>query len=81
MLHHHRVHGDLSPFNVLWWKDRPVIIDLPQAIDPRLNPAAHSLLARDVENICRWGSKHGVQRDANRIANDLWSRFVIGEIG
>lgn len=75
------VHGDLSPFNVLHWQDRAVIIDFPQAIDPRLNPAANSLLSRDVENICRWAAKHGVTRDAGDFTRRLWSRFVIGEIG
>lgn len=81
MLAHDRVHGDLSPFNVLYWENRATIIDFPQAIDPRLNPAGQTLLARDVENICRWAHKHGVQRNAPKIAQRLWSRFVIGEIG
>jgi RIO kinase 1 len=81
MLHHHRVHGDLSAFNVMWWRERAIIIDFPQAIDPRLNPAARTLLDRDVENICRWAAKHGVQRDATRITGDWWSKFLIGEIG
>ena len=57
------------------------IIDFPQAVDPRLNPAARVLLARDVENICNWGRRHGVDRPAARIVDDLWSRFVIGELG
>jgi RIO kinase 1 len=75
------VHGDLSPFNILYWRDRATIIDFPQAIDPRLNPAAQMLLSRDIENICRWAAKRGVQRDATRITRQLWSRFVIGELG
>jgi RIO kinase 1 len=81
MLDRHRVHGDLSPYNVLYWQGRATIIDFPQAIDPRLNPAARSLLARDVEHICGWGRRHGADRPAGRIVNDLWSRFVIGELG
>lgn len=81
MLHCHRVHGDLSPYNVLYWKDAAVIIDFPQAIDPRLNPAALQLLSRDVEHICRWAMKCGVQRDAPHITKRLWSAFVLGDIG
>jgi RIO kinase 1 len=81
MLDEHCVHGDLSPFNVLWWNGRAVIIDLPQAVDPRLNPAARQLLGRDVENICQWGGRRGVRRDAGSITRDLWSGFVIGELG
>lgn len=84
MLDLHVVHGDLSPFNVMWRGERggrAVIIDLPQAVDPRLNPAAQSLLARDVGNICEWARRLGAQRDAARITADLWSRFRLGEIG
>jgi RIO kinase 1 len=81
MLDRHRVHADLSPYNVLYWEGRATIIDFPQAIDPRLNPAARTLLARDVEHVCAWGRRHGVDRPATRIVNDLWSRFVVGELG
>ena len=77
----HRVHSDLSSFNVLWQHGRPIVIDVPQSIDPRLNPAAEVLLCRDVANICRWAQRHGVRRDASAISRDLWGRFVLGEIG
>src|SRR5687768_16744795 len=43
------VHGDLSAFNILWWRERPVIIDLSQSVDAITHPAARELLARDVE--------------------------------
>ena len=81
MLDHDRVHGDLSPFNVLYWNARATIIDFPQAIDPRLNPSARVLLERDIENICRWATKRGMYRNAHQIAHSLWSRFATGEIG
>jgi RIO kinase 1 len=85
MLDLDRVHGDLSPYNVLHWQDRAIIIDFPQAIDPRLNPAGLSLLSRDIENICRWAAKHGAAapgtRGADAIAAELWARFTVGEIG
>jgi len=81
MLDRHIVHGDLSPFNILWWQDRAVIIDFPQATDPRLNPATETLLRRDIANVCGWAGKHGVSIDATRFSDHLWSRFVIGEIG
>lgn len=81
MLDCDRVHCDLSPFNVLYWRQRATIIDLPQAIDPRLNPAALPLLSRDIDNICRWAKKHGVPCDGDAFTKRLWSRFVVGEIG
>lgn len=81
MLDLDRVHGDLSPYNILWWNDRPMIIDFPQAVDPRLNPAARTLLERDVTNVCEWARKRDVACDAGRISRALWRRFVLGEIG
>ena len=77
----HVVHGDLSPYNILWWEDQPWIIDFPQAVDPRLNPAAQGILARDIENICRWGERFGVERDPQAFMADLWTRFTEGQIG
>jgi RIO kinase 1 len=81
MLDLHVVHGDLSPFNIMWHGERAVIIDFPQAVDPRLNPAAQSRLVRDVGNICDWARRVGVLRNAARITADLWTRFCLGEIG
>lgn len=85
MLRVDRVHGDLSPYNILWWNGRATIIDFPQSIDPRLNPAARTLLARDVENLCRWAARQGVPPDASspaaaeRITRTMWGRFRVGE--
>lgn len=81
MLDEHCVHGDLSAYNLIWWEQRPVLIDLPQAVDPRLNPAGRMLLIRDVTNVCIWAARHGAQRDAAAIADDLWTRFTLGELG
>ena len=81
MLRLDRVHGDLSPFNILYWNGAAWIIDFPQAIDPRLNPAAFVLLSRDVDNICRWAQRAGVECDGASISKDLWTRFVEGQIG
>ena len=55
------VHGDLSPYNLLVWEDRLYVIDLPQAVDPILEPEGLTLLARDVENLCKWFRSKGVR--------------------
>ena len=81
MLDLHVVHGDLSPYNILLWQDEPIIIDLPQAIDPRLNPAGFELLMRDVRRVCEWSERLGVDRDPFEIAADLWGAFREGVIG
>jgi RIO kinase 1 len=81
MLDNHRVHGDLSPFNVLYWKGRPVIIDLPQSVDPRQNRNARSLLLRDIENLAKYFRRQGVEIDAEREVANLWRRYTLGELG
>ena len=75
-----RVHADLSAFNILYWQGQVTIIDFPQAVDPRSNPSAQALLTRDVENVCRYFARYGVWVNPTRIANDLWRRFLRGEL-
>jgi len=48
------VHGDLSPYNILYWNEEPYIIDFPQSADIRNNPNTDELLKRDKENIEKW---------------------------
>jgi RIO kinase 1 len=74
------VHGDLSPYNLLWWDGRIVAIDFPQAVDARFNPNARSLLVRDLENVCAHFTKYGIRADANRIANALWTNYKDGRL-
>lgn len=55
---HGIVHGDLSPYNVLCWNDRPVIIDFPQSIDIRNYPNPWEVLERDLTNIIHYFKKY-----------------------
>jgi RIO kinase 1 len=75
-----RVHGDLSPHNVLYLEGELRIIDFPQAVDPRFNPNALSLLERDVDTICRFAERHGIDADAHRISRELWGRFLRADL-
>ncbi len=59
-LQHHRVHADLSAYNVLLWEERATIIDFPQAVDPRYNDDAFDLLLRDLENTNTFFADRGV---------------------
>jgi RIO kinase 1 len=82
MLDFHRIHGDLSPFNILYWDGRPRIIDLPQAVDARMNANSYALLCRDVENVCRFFARQNVATpDPWRTATRLWDRYIHGELG
>jgi RIO kinase 1 len=80
MLAYDRVHGDLSPHNILYQEERIRIIDFPQAVDPRFNQDALSLLERDIENVCRFAARHGVEADAYRLSRELWRRFLRAEL-
>jgi RIO kinase 1 len=80
MLFHDVVHGDLSPFNVLVWEERVWVIDLPQAVDPRKNRHAESLLARDVSRICDHFARRGTVRDAETFARDLWTSWTFADL-
>ncbi len=68
-----RVHGDLSPYNVLWHRGKAVIIDLPQMVDIDQNPMAFDLLVRDVTRICDHFRRLGLTApDPGRHAIKLW---------
>jgi RIO kinase 1 len=67
------VHGDLSPYNVLVHAGDPVVIDFPQAIDPRFNANAFRLLTRDIENLARYFARYGARRNAFELADRYWS--------
>lgn len=56
------VHGDLSPFNLLYHEGHPTVIDVAQSI-PIEHPQAKELLARDVHNLARYLTKIGAPTD------------------
>jgi len=70
-----RVHGDLSPYNMLLWNGRLVIIDLPQVVHARWNDEALNVLKRDIENILQFFSRRGVKASATELAIDLWTKY------
>jgi RIO kinase 1 len=74
------VHGDLSPYNILWWRDRATIIDLPQAVDPRFNRSARMLLERDIANVCKYFAGVVAASQPQRLSTDLWRRFMRAEL-
>lgn len=74
------VHGDLSPYNVLYYRDRVVVIDFPQASNPMRNPNAQALLLRDIRSICTFFSKLGVSADPEDIFNEMWTKYQLNEI-
>ena len=71
-----RVHGDLSAHNILYWQGEVRIIDFPQATDPRFNRHSRDLLARDIDNLCRYFAAYDFEGDAQALTEDLWRRFT-----
>ncbi len=67
------IHGDLSAYNILWWQEKPWIIDLPQAVDTRNNQNKDSFLKRDLDNIITYFQKY-ISIDTN----EIYRRFNLG---
>jgi RIO kinase 1 len=71
MVHSGVVHGDLSPYNLLWDRGQIVIIDFPQSVDPIAHPEGISLLERDVTNVTDWFGRRGVACDPSDLFSSL----------
>lgn len=54
------VHGDLSEYNIMIWKGRPVLFDMSQAV-LLSHPLAKYLLYRDLKNLNRYFKRLGVE--------------------
>ncbi len=56
------VHGDFSPYNILWHDGRACVIDVGQAV-VESHPKAQEFLVRDVTRLVEWGQKYGLAVD------------------
>ncbi|MEM4267458.1 MAG: serine protein kinase RIO [Candidatus Woesearchaeota archaeon] len=56
------VHGDLSEFNILNYKETPIFIDFSQSTTTE-SQNSKELLERDVHNVCRYFRKIGLKVD------------------
>ena len=72
------IHGDLSPFNILYDGEHPVIIDFPQAVFARSHDDPYPLFRRDVENVLAYFERHRQVRAAN-VAEELWGRHYLAD--
>jgi RIO kinase 1 len=54
------VHGDLSEYNIMMWKGKPVVFDVAQAV-PVSHPMAELFLRRDLANVNRFFNRLGVK--------------------
>jgi len=68
------VHGDLSEYNIMVWKDMPVIFDVSQAMLVS-HPLAESLLHRDIANVNNYFRRY----DVDVIDEETLEMWVKGE--
>ena len=54
------VHGDFSPYNIMWHGDKPVVIDVGQAVI-QSHPRSQEFLVRDVTELVEWANKSGIE--------------------
>lgn len=86
MMEHHIIHADLSPYNVLLpeiigdAEPAPMIIDFPQAVDPRQNQNAMDMLIHDIEQMTSFCQRFDASIEDRDLAHRLWSRFARGQI-
>jgi RIO kinase 1 len=66
-----RVHGDYSTFNILWHREKAVVIDFPQVIEFKNNRNAHLFLERDVRSLCKSFVKQGIKADEIKVAREI----------
>ncbi len=75
MLAQNRIHGDLSAYNILYWEGKITLIDFPQVVLLRSNPAAWAIFQRDIARICQYFISQGIDCDYRNLATDLWTSY------
>lgn len=73
MLNNHRIHGDLSAYNILYLDGEITLIDFPQAITPEQNANSFAIFERDVVRVCEYFERYGIRVQARKLARDLWT--------
>ncbi|MGL4610081.1 MAG: RIO1 family regulatory kinase/ATPase [Trueperaceae bacterium] len=71
MLQLGKVHGDFSTYNLLYWQNKVIVIDVPQMVDVETNKNAKELLERDVRSLCMSFKKLGVQADPVNVLRQI----------
>lgn len=77
MLQHDLIHGDLSAYNILYWEGQITLIDFPQVVNGRSNSKARFILQRDIDRVCEYFIRQGVECDPKTIMVDLWNQSFV----
>jgi RIO kinase 1 len=73
MLAQEYIHGDLSAYNILYWRGKITLIDFPQVVRPAENRNAYRIFERDVTRVCEYFARQRVRTNPHRLAADLWT--------
>jgi RIO kinase 1 len=76
MLGFNIVHGDLSAYNILYWEGNITIIDFPQVIDTATNENAFEIFQRDIQRVCDYFIRLGMDLDPDAIIGEYWDHYV-----
>jgi RIO kinase 1 len=75
----HFAHGDLSAYNILWWKNQPWIIDVPQTESVNkwcdMN-RIELILRRDITNVLSYFESYGIQRNPEHILSVFLDAYI-----
>ncbi len=76
MLSKGMIHGDLSAFNILYWKGKVTLIDFPQVTLAMKNRNGNRIFQRDVQRVCEYFAAQGLDRNPRQIADRLWQKHI-----
>ena len=68
------VHGDLSEYNIMMWKGKPVVFDVSQSVAIQ-HPLADFMLKRDLANVNRFFRRQNV----DVIPDEELYKMVVGK--
>ncbi len=76
------IHGDLSPYNVLWAAGGATIIDFPQIVSAAQNSNSESFFMRDARNILGHFADidRSLQARLNSDTREIWRAYVRREL-
>ncbi len=69
------VHGDLSSFNILNWRNDPILIDFSQTTE-RKSMHFEEYLERDISNVCKHFRKVGIKIDENDVLKKIMGKNI-----
>ncbi len=69
------VHGDLSPYNILWYRQKPYIIDVGQGVLLE-HPNSHEFLRRDIYNMVIFFKTWHLSYNTDDIYRDITTTTV-----